>query len=207
MAKQEKSKYAGVSGAKAQRVGNYVKPGHYLARIDRVEEGQAFKKGPFIAVQFTIVHAFENSVPGFDYNRKVALALHRAGEDVTDICMLSNVAFESRVKAIALVAGGLTESDFVQEEYPGKIIEDMVDEDQPLAGVVVEIRADTVVKKVAKAKPEEALTNDDVYTRLGYMRRVPASELAEILEDRELQKFFPDLEEQLAEEAAIAEGE
>jgi len=190
--KKAESKYAKVSGARAQRGGNYVKPGHYLARIDAVREDKAFKKGEFLAFEMTIVHVFAGSETGFDHNRKVPMTVHSVGEQVTDILMMTNVAFEGRAKAFAMAAGDLTAEAFTEEEYPGQIIEQMVAAEQPLAGRVLEIRAQQVIKVAGRAKAETTLTNNDVYTRIDYLRRVPLPELAGVVDDKVIAKFFPD---------------
>lgn len=197
---KKQGKYGKVSGAKAQKSGNYVRDGHYVARIDAVREDNAFKKGDFIANEMTIVKTFEDSTPGFDYSRKVEKSLHAPGESTADILMVSNVAFEGRMKAFVMAAGNLTEQAFADEDYPGAIIDEVLGEEQPLVGRAVEFRATTVIKRDARQKTEEDLTNNDVYTRIDYVRQVPASELGDLLGEDVAAKFFPDLEEAIADE-------
>lgn len=187
------SKYAKASAAKAQAPSNYIRPGHLLAVINRLEEGEAFKKGSFVAANMTVVKVFPDSVEGFNYDRKIPLGLHTIGEAVSDIMMMSNVAFEGRIKAFVMTAGDLGDEDFASEEYPGQIIDEAVGETQPLAGTVLELRARTIVKKDARHKAEAELTNNDVYTRIDYVRAVPAEELPELLDEATLARFFPDL--------------
>ncbi len=189
---KKESKYAGVSGARAQRGGNYVRPGHFLARIDAVRADKTFKKDEFIAIELTVVHVFPGSDSGIDYNRKVPIPSLTVGEQVSDILKMTNVAFEGRAKAFAMAAGDLGADAFTQEEYPGQIIEQMLVPEQPLAGTVIEVRAQQVVKKDARAKAETALTNNDVYTRTDYLRNVPIAELAGIADAKIIAKFFPD---------------
>ena len=209
---QQKSKYAGVSGAKPQRASNYVRPGRYIVRLDRLEAGEAFKKGDYVAIQQTVLKTLPNGPVGFDYDRKIPLPPHSQGEQISEIAMVKNVAFEGRMKALLMVAGDMIEADFARgtpeapipgnlEAYPGQSVEQAVSPDQPLAGVVMEIRADTAVKKDAKAKPEQALTNADIYTRIAYLRRIPFAELPSTLDEATLARYFPDLQEQIASES------
>ena len=199
---QQQSKYAKVAGARAARGANYMRPGHYLARIEAVREDKAFKKGDYVAIEMTVVATFADAVQGFDYNRKVQLPFHGVGENVSDVIMQTNIAAESRIKAFAMAAGDLTEEDFQSEAYPGATIDELVGETQPVAGAVVEIRAQTVIKKESRAKAESALTNDDIYTRLDYVRRVSFAETKTLLEPKVIDRLFPDLEAQIAEEQA-----
>lgn len=198
------NKYADVGGARAQRPANYIRTGHYLARIDRVEEGTTFKKEDFVAANLTILKVFPDSQEGFDYDRKVKTPLHAVGEAVTDFMAVQNVAFNGRIKGFASIAGDLNESDWAQENPKGSIVGEIVGATQPLSGVVVEIRADLRVKKEAKAKPEAALTGKDVYTQTGYVRRVPFAELKELLDEATIARHLPDLEASIAAETQAA---
>jgi hypothetical protein len=186
---QQKSKYAAVSTAKAQRGANYVRPGHYLARIDAVREDKSSnKKGDFIAIELTIAKVLDATNTGPE---SVKQTPHVVGETAADILMLANIAFEGRAKAFAMAAGGLNESDFAQEEYPGQVIEQMVSPDQPLAGRLIEFRAAMVVKRDSRQK--DSVGPNDVYTRIDYIRRVPADEVPTVLGPDVTAKFFPDL--------------
>ncbi|CAK9074212.1 Uncharacterized protein (Fragment) [Durusdinium trenchii] len=189
------SKYAGVSGARVSRDGNYIRGGHYLLLVERIEEGQTFKKQDFVAIQQNVLHVFDDSEPGYDYDRKVEQPLHRVGESVTDMNMLGNVAFESSMKAFALVAGDMTEEELLErEEYPGQMIEEMVSDEQPLAGAIVEVVARTVIKKDSRAKGEENLSNKDIYTRVAYRRVWSDEEAREFLPAEIADRFLPAVE-------------
>lgn len=198
--KAPKSKYASVSGATVSRRANYIRPGRYLVRVDRFEEGQNRKKQDFVVSQMTVVNVSETAVPGRDYDRDRDLPLHSVGEEISDLMMVANIAFEQRVKGFVMAAGDLTQEDFDEEEYEGALIDAAVAEDQPLAGYTVEVLAEQIVKQGAS----EPYSNDDVYTRCTYIRRVPASELAEHLGEKDLTRFYPDLDEKIAAEAEEA---
>lgn len=201
-----KGRYGNVSGAKPQRASNYLRPGHYVVQVSAVKEDTAFKKGDFVAVEMRVVHVFADSTPGYDYARKADTPCHSLGEEVSDIMMVSNVAFEQRLKAFVMNAGGLTEEDFANEEYPGQLIEAALGDEQPIAGTLVELRCETVVKKDARDKAEADLKNENIYTRPNYVRTLAASELLELAQEagteNTIRRLISNLDEMIEAESA-----
>lgn len=199
MAKQAKSKYAGVGGARTQRAANYFKPGtHALWRISRIEEGEDRFKTALVAANGTLIFAFEDN------------SGNRTGEEVSEVIKRSNVAFEGRLKALAMAAGDLTETDFDQQEYDGEIFDDMVAEENPVGGTVVEVRAVSVVKQTAANKKPEDLEAKDRYTRVDFVRRVPFSEVQEVMlaggiEQDKIDRLIPGIAEEIAAESEVPE--
>lgn len=172
---KSKSKYAKVSLAEVFGDVNYFnRAGRYLALVNSIEEGENHNNVLFVQANLRILKVFENGPESYDYDKRrngepVLIAPHTVGEEVVDKMMSNNQAFGSNVKRIALTVGDLTQEDFDNEEFEGKIIEEMVSVEQPLAGRVVEIRAKQVVKKPQRDKDEEDLRNEDCYTRLDYV--------------------------------------
>lgn len=216
------SKYATASGARAQQGANYFLPGHYLVLVNRVKENLDSSEVEQVIAETTILHTFEDSVPGRDYTAKTAQRLLKAGEGVDEVIKKTNKARNQRVKGLAVACSGLTEADFnemeLQDEknettgeitkgYQGRGIEEMLGEGQPFAGVVLEVVGSQVVKKDSKQKPDDQLsTSKDTYTRLVYKRRVPFAEVAKIAAASVLARFIPDLGEKVAAEAPPAQS-
>lgn len=203
MSKQNKtsapqSKYAGVGAARAQRPANYFKPGgHFLWRVIKVEEGEDRFKNALVAAQGGIIHTFEDS----------DAASNRVGEEVAEVIKRSNVAFAGRLKALAMAIGDLTEADFEAQEYDGEIFDELVSEDQPGAGVILQVRTVQVLKQAAanKEKPEPK----DYYTRTDFVRRVAFSEVKELLvaaglDEETIARRVPNIDAEI--EAENAEG-
>lgn len=166
----QKSRFAGVAGARAQRASNYFAAGsHVLVRTIKVEEGEDRFRTPLVAGQFQVIHAFEGSTG------------NRVGEEVSEILKSTNVAFAPRLKALAMAIGDLTEADFDTQEFDGQIFEELVSDEQPGAGVILEVRATRIKKQSANGKAEENLTDSDFYTRTDFVRRVSFAETNEVL--------------------------
>lgn len=202
---KSKSKYAGVGGARPQMAAIYPNAGHYLIRVDTAEEGQNFKKEDFIAVRYTVLKVFGDSVLGIDYDRStednmVEIPPNSVGQSVSDLMKISNIAFAGRIKAFTMVATDCTEAQFEQEEYDGQIIDELVSEEQPAAGVVLELRVEQVVKQNARDRAAGDLKNENVYTKNNYIRRLSFAETLEMLGDDVARKFIPDIDEEIAAE-------
>ncbi|MEK7425267.1 MAG: hypothetical protein AAB131_15660, partial [Actinomycetota bacterium] len=50
--------FGGIAGAKAMNSGSYVRPGHYLARIDNVKVATNRKNGQYVAIEMPCLHAY-----------------------------------------------------------------------------------------------------------------------------------------------------
>lgn len=86
--------------------------------------------------------------------------------------------------------------------------EQAISDEQPLAGALVEWVSNMRLKKDSRAKDTDKLTlKDDYYTRTVYRRRVPAAEVAELVDEKILARFIPNIEDRVAAEAEEAEGD
>lgn len=191
------SKYAGIGAARAQRPANYFKPGfHGLVRILKVEEGEDRFKTTLVACQATVVHLFADAD---------AANTNKVGEECAEVIKKTNQAYAGRLKALAMAVGDLTEQDFEEQKYDGEIFDELLSEDQPAAGVIVETRSALVKKKAAAEKTAEQLKPSDFYTRVDFLRRVPFGEVKEILaaagvEERIINQRVPNIDAEIAQE-------
>jgi hypothetical protein len=198
-----KSKYAKVSGADVFREGNYISPGRYIALIERVEEGSTHEGKDFIAINLLPLLADGDGRGELD---EKGGALKRVGESCTDMSMVANVAFAPNMLAFAMTASGMSQEEIqAAEEHEGQFVEEIVGEDQPLAGVVVEINAKCRPKKDFRNKPINELGDKEFFTKVSYLRRVPFAELPDLIDANVLARHLPDLDEKIAQEAAETE--
>lgn len=196
---QNKSKYAGVGGARAQRPASYFKPGfHGLVRILKIEEGVDRFKVELVATPCMVIHAFEDSLS----------TANRVGEEVAEVIKRTNVAYAGRLKALAMAIGNLTDQDFEAQEYDGQIFDELVSDDQPGAGAVLEVRTTQVLKQVAASKPSPE--PKDFYTRVDFLRRVSFSEVKETLaaagvSAEAIGRRVPNIDQEIENENSAAE--
>ena len=101
-----------------------------------------------------------------------------------------------------MAVGNLTQDNFDREEYEGEIIEEMVSEDQPCAGRVMEIRALQVIKKDSRSKEDSDLTNKDAYTRIDYVELLEGKDITEELDAEIIEKHSIDTDEPEEEDEA-----
>lgn len=194
-----RSKYADVSTAKVfGQSGNYMRPGRYVAMIESVEEGMTSANAEFVSIHLIPLAADDSQLTALD--KRFGGGLNKVGESATDFNKLSgNVAFASNMMAFAMIASDKTQEEIQEaEEYAGQFIEEIVGEEQPFAGVVVEILATTKKKKDAKNVSDEDVKSDQVFTKISYLRRVPYAEVAEI---EGIEDLIPDIAEKVAAEA------
>lgn len=181
-----KSIFSGLKDAKLRVDANYVRPGHYLMRIDKCKTAENRKHEDFCAVEMTCVHVMD------DDNG----AGHKPGEEPSWLTMVKSDYFASDILTFICNVMGLDPNDLSEKERieAAEMVfgeEDDKDHDQPLSGTVVEVKARAVKLK----------DSDKDFTKVSWCREVPASELIERLSDDEKAKFFPgDVLEKLAAE-------
>ena len=171
MAKDVKSIFKGIKDAKVRYDALYQGPGHYLHRIDKVKLDENRKGIDFFAVEMTTLHVLDNADnhPG----------AHRVGDSPTWMTMRDKDQFVPEVKTF--IANVLEEDlDTKSEDEILEMIAAIVDDSQPLAGTVVEVKARTIT-----------LQSGNPFTRVQFVREVHASELLEILTDDEKSRFYP----------------
>jgi hypothetical protein len=163
--------------------GSYVKPGHYLARIDRVKAGISQQDGgEFVAIEMTILDALpDGDIPvDKDFNLLSADAWHRPGENVSHLLMAKHASFQANYKAFVGNVGGLPEST-ITKQHCEAVTEGLFE------GLFVEVRARTV--KTRRGNP---------FTVVGYSREVPPEEIAERVDVESLARVLgPGVIEQL----------
>jgi len=173
--------FAGVTEAKVRVPANYIRPGHIIAKIRRVERGitRAAKK-PFIVFEMTVLkHLGGESGQG-----------HRIGEDFGHM-IVENDSFASNVKGALMGILGVSESEISAQDAI-----EICAEDQPLANTIVEVKSHTILTKAGED-----------FTVVNYLGEVPASRALLTIDPQVLEANFADgyLQALAANEAAAAE--
>lgn len=142
--------------------GTYIRPGHYLARIDRVKAGTSQQdSGEFVAIEMTVLAALpDGEIPvDEDFNLLSSEHWHRPGEAVSHLLMAKHASFQGNFKAFVSNVGGLTDKAVTAEKC-SMVTQGLFD------GLLVEVRARTT--KTRKGSP---------FTVVGYAREVPPAEV------------------------------
>lgn len=173
--------FKGLKQASASMDANYERPGHYFMLIDKCKTGTSRKKDEFCAIEKTVLKVLD------DDNG----AGHKPGESVTHMIMMKHDSALGNIKAfIAGVMDIDPEEIDVAEAEAIFADENNTKHDQPLAGTVVECKNRNIKTK-----------SDTDFTRITYVRSVPASELLDSLDDKIIQRYFPnDALKKLAEQ-------
>jgi hypothetical protein len=137
----------------SQGDGNYVRPGHYYARLNAVKLTQKFTGEQFLAVEMTVVSVLDD-----DEGRG-----HKVGEDTTHLMKAASPSFLGNVKAFIAATLGCS-PDEVDQNSADRVTSD----EQPLAGIVVELVGRQITTKAGKP-----------FTKVTYKREVPPDELNE----------------------------
>ena len=196
------SKYKRAGETQLGADANYLRAGSYLLLVTKIEEGMTPRgKEDFVSVHLTTLAADDSERT--DLDRRFGGATHRVGEETNWFQKLSGDYFDSNMLKFAIVAYNQTQEEIaaLEEEHNTTIIADMVGEDQPLAGVVLEAQVQVKIKKAGRELPEEKLTGDHVSTITTWRRRVPFAEVKEMVDADVLAKFLPDLDKKIAQEA------
>lgn len=159
------SMFAGIKDAKAQLDANYMRPGIYWSRINRIKVDVSRKQEPFVAIEQTIIHVLD------DDDGKG----HKKGEDITHMLMPKHDLFLPNIKgfiagACSMDADAITEVEAMEVCGVG----------QPLTGTVVECRNRQIQTKAGNP-----------FTVVKYEREVPAAELMQALPPIDQENFFP----------------
>jgi hypothetical protein len=157
--------FAGMKSAKPILDSEYFKPGHYWVLNCRNKIDQNRKLEWFIANEFTIIHVLDNAGgQGFSI-----------GASATHLVMQKSDYFASEVRTFVSKVLAVAFEDVGEEEAMS-----VYGDDQPLAGTIIEVRATMVMTK--KNTP---------FTKICYMREVPASEALGVLAPEVVARFFP----------------
>ena len=167
-----KSIFAGINRVKPLVSATYHGRGRYLQRIERIKLEEDRAGVPMFIIEMTVLHVLDN-----EGSHPTA---HRVGETVSFLVKKSNVDYFGR--EISAFVKNVLEEDLTQmsDEESESIIEAIVADQQPLAGTVVETFGR---HKVGDDGQEKCYCS--------FKREVPASEVAEVLNEHEIGLFFP----------------
>lgn len=160
--------FDGIEKATRQYDNNFLRAGRYVLRIERVSSGNS-RKGDFWKFEATVL-AVLNDEAGQG---------HRAGEVVTRLRPQSQDGALPEFKSLICCV-----LECKDEEITAQDCYAVTDDNQPLAGMVIEVHARQVETK--KSTPERPA----VFTRVDYRRRVDLKELPALL-GSDLSKFYP----------------
>lgn len=161
-----KGLFTGIDKAKERIDSNWERVGHYISRIDRMKVDKNRKGQIGVFVEKTVLLVLDDAEGDG----------HRVGESITHAIWKHHDSFLGNVKHLV---------SRVLAVNPSTVTEDMVfqlvGDDQPLAGTVVENRNRLTTTKANKP-----------FTVINYEREVPALELVDLLDDQQQEFFFPD---------------
>lgn len=141
-----------IADAKTSFDSNWVRPGRYQAEIMGVKLTQKFTGEKFLAIELRVVNVLDdNGGQG-----------HRVGEDITHMLGVMKPGFLSNFKQFLASTLGVNPEDVTKEGA-----DKAVSEEQPLAGIVVELEARTIMVGPNKDKP---------FTKVMYRGEVVATE-------------------------------
>lgn len=127
--------FSGVESAKASLGGNYLKPGNYRVRIDKVKSGESRTNGGFIAVEMTILEVVDSP----------AETPHVVGEQATYMYMTKFDSFLGNWKAFVMGITNCEESEVTEEDS-----DSIVGEKQTFSGLEVPVQAVNIKTKAGK---------------------------------------------------------
>ena len=174
--------FGGLKAARMSMDSNWMKEGHYLMRIDLVKIDQNRNEETAVFIECTVVHIYTNA-------NDAGETMHRLGESCCQsIWKKHKDTFLGNVKAFLAAATG-----YPPTEIEEKHILQIIDDDQPLCGTVLEVKNRVIL---TKAKTP--------FTKINWKREVPPAELLTILPAEAQEMFFPDgtLEKMAAADAA-----
>lgn len=155
--------------------GNFIVPGHYILRIDRVKAGTSQSgKGDFVAVEMVVLDVLSDGSIPLDSNFEPLgeKAWHSVGEAITHLMMAKYPSFEGNVKAFIMGVGDVPE-DNVTPEMCESVCDGLFE------GLFVEVRARTI--KTTKNKP---------FTKVSYAREVTPSDLGDMVSESNLERVL-----------------
>ena len=169
------SLFTDIKTAKGRIDANYVRPSHFLARIDACKTGETRKGDGFMVIEMTVI---EDLAPNeFDQGTYG----HRAGESVSHMMMAKHASFLGNVKAFIKAVLQMDE-DAIEPAHAEAICAD----DQPLQHTIIEV--------VARETETRA---GNPFTVVNYKGEVSATDLIARWSaqdeglDARAEKFFP----------------
>jgi len=163
--------FAGMKDAKSSIRANYVRPGHYWALLNASKVIKTRAKGWAVVNEMICLKIFSDG-EGFADGR-----CHREGEEFSHMMLKMHDSFLGNMKAF--IKGVLqVDSD---EDIDDSVCWEITGEEQPLSGLVVELRVVNVTTR-----------EGNPFTAPDYVRPVTADELEEELSPELVRRFFPD---------------
>lgn len=162
------SLFEGAGKSTGKKNANYIRPGHFLMRINQCKTDENRKKEPFAAVEGTVICILDSDTE------------HRLGEDVTFLIKKASDYFEDEMVSFLGAATGMdvkSETDENKEQALAAIFES----DNPLSGTVLEVFAKNIVLKESGRD----------FTQITWRGEVEPHRLKDILSDEELDRFYP----------------
>ena len=184
---QNQSRYAGIREKSATREANYLMPGIYILLLEACEEGKTRNRVGFNVFKFKVLA----DLGGNESNSRRTGAphrRHRPGESVGWMLTDDKDAFLPNLKQAVGIASEGDPDDVTEED-----VEFAFGTEQPLAGKVLEVSAVHVLKKPAREKPEDKITDADFYTRVIFRRVLGPQEVREQVSADVLQRHAPQL--------------
>ncbi len=165
--------------------GSYVRAGRYLALITRVRSGTSKKHGcDTVSVDMTVIKDFGDGDKSMIVNPETGnlkdwvvdpKGAHREGEDISALFMSKYASAKRNYKAFIGNAVGVPE-DQVTPTFCAQ-----VESDELLAGEVIELNNRMIEKQ-----------DGGPFTKVWCVRPVPASEFSEQIDEKIVERFFPD---------------
>lgn len=174
--------FSGIGSAKLPTKSTYLGKGRYWIQVMRCKINTNRKHIQQFVMEARIIRVLSDA----------EVSAHRAGDEATHLVQVSSDYFLGEVKGIIMAAAGVDESDVTEG-----MCEEVVGEDQPLKGFVLEYNGVEIESK--DSTPEKP----KLFTRRYYNGRVSAREISETLTDEEKAKYFGasfDWAAQIAEE-------
>lgn len=208
----EAALFSGLDGAGATKDGNWVRPGHYIMRLNQMKAGNSTKgDGAFLATELTVA-----KVLGTSECAQAGTVPHNVGEQVTDMKMRKHKSFQGNVNAMLAGMEGMTfEALKADLAKSSKTVEQLATEaigpSQPYAGLFFEVIARHIpTKPRAEINPTtgQPELKQGVFTRINYQRPVSIREVAQLLTDEEKAIVFPgdSLQQALAAEGMVEQA-
>ncbi|MFG0316801.1 MAG: hypothetical protein ACF8XB_05975 [Planctomycetota bacterium JB042] len=183
--------FKGIGDAKASYGAEYERVGHYIQRLDRLKAGENRAKEGFLAIEKTVLYVYPDTLQRWENEGKPQdFRPHVAGDEISHLLMRKHDSFLANVKGFFARVLGCPEEEVTLDACAAAC-----DEEQPMAGYLVEVRSRNQITR-----------KNTNFTKIDYVRAVPPSELKELLPADEIARLFPNgsFEELLKIEAAAA---
>jgi len=158
--------FKGIGQTKMSMQSNYAKPGRYVVFIQSIKVGTSRKGEDFVAVQKKCLEVIASEGDQGHY----------PGEEFADLQMARHDSFLPNFKSMVYTLSGADSQDEIDEEACDYVTSD----DQPFAGLIVEVDN---ITRVGKDSGKE-------YTRKSYKRVLTEEEIEERFTEEELTKLL-----------------